>query len=305
MYSGQFPGVYMKYKQIIKVQALALSLNLVVAFAKLVYGHLTGSISMKADGFHSLMDGASTTVGMLGIWVASRPPDESHPYGHRKHEQFASLFIAGLLLITGFEVARGAIQTIYEPSIPRVTSLSFAIMLGTMAVNLFITKLESQKGREYNSQILIADSLHTRSDIFVSIGVICSLIAVKAGYPMIDVVAGIVIALIIAKAGLDVVREVSFTLLDASVLDTDMLCGIVMEIEGVEDCHHIRTRGTADNVYVDLHVHVRDNLRVDEAHCIAHAVENRIKERMEGVKDVVVHIEPEIISEKDKPGRRQ
>ncbi len=282
----------MNYKQILKVQAIGLSLNLVVASAKIVYGYMTGSISMKADGFHSLMDGGSTMVGMLGVWVASRPPDESHPYGHRKHEQFASLFIAGLLLITGLEVARSAVQNLLEPAAPRVTTLSFAIMLTTMAVNLFITTLESRKGKEYNSQILIADSLHTRSDIFVSIGVIFSLIAVKAGYPIIDVVAGIVIALIIAKAGLDIVKEVSFTLLDASVLDNDMLCQIALEIEGVEDCHNIRTRGTPDNVYIDLHVHVREDMHMDEAHCIAHAVENQIKERVEGVKDVVVHLEP-------------
>ncbi len=282
----------MNYKQIIKVQAFALLLNLIVALAKLIYGQLTGSISMKADGFHSLMDGGSTIVGMLGVWVASRPPDESHPYGHRKHEQFASLFIAGLLLITGLEVARSAVQNLLEPAAPRVTTLSFAIMLTTMAVNLFITTLESRKGKEYNSQILIADSLHTRSDIFVSIGVIFSLIAVKAGYPIIDVVAGIVIALIIAKAGLDIVKEVSFTLLDASVLDNDMLCQIALEIEGVEDCHNIRTRGTPDNVYIDLHVHVREDMHMDEAHCIAHAVENQIKEKVEGVKDVVVHLEP-------------
>ncbi|MCK4928398.1 MAG: cation transporter [Methanosarcinales archaeon] len=282
----------MNYKQILKVQAIGLSLNLVVASAKIVYGYMTGSISMKADGFHSLMDGGSTMVGMLGVWVASRPPDESHPYGHRKHEQFASLFIALLLLITGFEVARSAVQNLLEPAAPRVTTLSFVIMLATMAVNLFITTLESRKGKEYNSQILIADSLHTRSDIFVSIGVICSLIAVKAGYPIIDVVVGVVIALVIAKAGLDVVKETSYSLLDASVLDTDMLCEIALEIEGVEDCHHIRTRGTVDNVYVDLHVHVREDMHMDEAHCLAHAVENHIKERVEGVKDVVVHLEP-------------
>ena len=282
----------MKYKQILKVQAIGLSLNLVVASAKIVYGYMTGSISMKADGFHSLMDGGSTMVGMLGVWIASRPPDESHPYGHRKHEQFASLFIALLLLITGFEVARGAVQNLLEPAVPRVTTLSFVIMLATMAVNLFITTLESRKGKEYNSQILIADSLHTRSDIFVSIGVILSLIAVKAGYPIIDVVAGIVIALIIAKAGLDIVKEVSFTLLDASVLDNDMLCRIALEIEGVEDCHNIRTRGTPDNVYIDLHVHVREDMHMDEAHCIAHAVEDHLKARVEGVKDVVVHLEP-------------
>ena len=121
----------------------------------------------------------------------------------------------------------------------------------------------------------------------------------------IDVVASIVIALIIAKAGLDVVREVSFTLLDALVLDTDMSGNIALEIEGVEDCHNIRIKGTADNVYVDLHVHVMENMHMNEAHCIAHAVENRFKERAEVVKDVVVHLDPEIISGKDKPEKRQ
>ncbi|MCL7476451.1 MAG: cation diffusion facilitator family transporter [ANME-2 cluster archaeon] len=282
----------MQYKKILMVQAIALSLNLTVAFAKIVYGYLTGSISMEADGFHSLMDGGGTMVGMVGVWVASRPADESHPYGHRKHEPFASLFIALLLLITGFEVARGALLHLQDPVSPRVTSLSFMVMLGTMAVNLFVTTLETRKGREYNSPILTADALHTRSDIFVSIGVIFSLIAVTAGFPVIDVIAGIIIALVIAKSGLDVVRETSYSLLDASVLDADMLCGIALEIKGVEDCHHIRTRGTVDNVYVDLHVHVKGELSINEAHCLAHAVENQIKERVNGVKDVVVHLEP-------------
>ncbi|MCL7413250.1 MAG: cation diffusion facilitator family transporter [ANME-2 cluster archaeon] len=282
----------MEYKKILIVQAIVLLLNLIVAFAKIAYGYLTGSISMEADGFHSLMDGGGTMVGIVGVWVASRPADESHPYGHRKHEPFASLFIALLLLITGFEVARGALLHLQEPVSPRVTSLSFMVMLGTMAVNLFVTTLETRKGREYNSPILIADALHTRSDIFVSIGVIFSLIVVKAGYPVIDVIAGIIIALIIAKSGLDVVRETSYSLLDASVLDADMLCRIALEIEGVEDCHHIRTRGTVDNVYVDLHVQVKGELSINEAHCVAHAVENQIKEMVEGVKDVVVHLEP-------------
>ncbi|MCK4937427.1 MAG: cation transporter [Methanosarcinales archaeon] len=282
----------MNYKKILKVQAIVLSLNLVVAFAKIIYGYMTGSISMEADGFHSLMDGGSTMVGMVGVWFASRPADESHPYGHRKHEQFASLFIALLLLITGFEVARGALLHLQEPSVPSVTSISFLIMLGTMSVNLFVTILEARKGREYNSPILIADALHTRSDIFVSIGVIFSLIAVNAGYPIIDVVVGIVIALVIAKAGLDVVKETSYSLLDASVLDSDMLCEIALEIEGVEDCHNIRTRGTIDNVYVDLHLHVKQDMQMDEAHCLAHAVEEHLKERVKGVKDVVVHLEP-------------
>lgn len=282
----------MKHRQIIRVQALVLMLHLLVAAAKLLYGHLTNSISMEADGFHSLMDGGSTMIGMLGIWIAARPPDDTHHYGHRKHEQMASLLIAGLLLITGFEVARGAFHRMLEHTIPQVTPLSFTIMLGTMGINLFTTTYEHKKGREFNSQILVADSLHTRSDIFVSLGVIMSLLAVRAGYPFIDVIAGLLIAGIIGKAGLDVVKESSYALLDASILDTDMLCRIAMEIDGVEDCHHIRTRGTGDNIYVDMHVHVKEYLQMDKAHCIAHAVENHIKEKVKGVKDVMVHLEP-------------
>jgi cation diffusion facilitator family transporter len=269
-----------------------LVLNLLVAMAKIIYGIITGSISMEADGFHSLMDGGGTLVGMLGIYMASRPPDESHPYGHAKLEQMAALIIAGLLIITGFEVAEGAVNRFLEQTSPQVTQLSFAIMLATMAVNLAVTTYEHRKGKELNSEILVADSLHTRSDIFVSLGVIVSLIAVKAGYFIIDVIGGIIIALLIVRAGYKIVKHTSNSLVDASMLETDIICQLALEMEGVEDCHNIRTRGTADMIYVDLHIKVRKNMHIDLAHDIAHNVESHIKSRMEGVKDVVVHLEP-------------
>ncbi|HUV82749.1 MAG TPA: cation diffusion facilitator family transporter [archaeon] len=282
----------MRYKQIIRVQVIVLVLNVLVAMAKIIYGTITGSISMEADGFHSLMDGGGTLVGMLGIYMASRPPDESHPYGHGKLEQMAALIIAGLLLITGFEVAEGAINRFLEQTSPQVTQLSFAIMLATMAINLAVTTYENRKGKELNSEILVADSLHTRSDIFVSLGVIVSLIAVSAGYFVIDVIGGIIIALLIVRAGYKIVKHTSNSLIDASILDTDILCQLALEMEGVEDCHNIRTRGTADMIYVDLHIKVKKDMHIDEAHDIAHNVESHIKSRMKGVRDVVVHLEP-------------
>lgn len=282
----------MRFKQIIRVQVIVLVLNLLVAMAKIIYGTITGSISMEADGFHSLMDGAGTLVGMLGIYMASRPPDESHPYGHGKLEQMAALIIAGLLLITGFEVAEGAINRFLEQTSPQVTQLSFAIMLATMAINLAVTTYEHRKGKELNSEILVADSLHTRSDIFVSLGVIVSLIAVSAGYFVIDVIGGIIIALLIVRAGYKIVKHTSNSLIDASILDTDILCQLALEMEGVEDCHNIRTRGTADMIYVDLHIKVKKDMHIDMAHDIAHKVEDHIKTQVEGVRDVVVHLEP-------------
>jgi len=282
----------MRFKQIIRVQVIVLVLNVLVAMAKIIYGTITGSISMEADGFHSLMDGGGTLVGMLGIYMASRPPDESHPYGHGKLEQMAALIIAGLLLITGFEVAEGAINRFLEQTSPQVTQLSFAIMLATMAINLAVTTYEHRKGKELNSEILVADSLHTRSDIFVSLGVIVSLIAVSAGYFVIDVIGGIIIALLIVRAGYKIVKHTSNSLIDASILDTDILCQLALEMEGVEDCHNIRTRGTADMIYVDLHIKVKKDMHIDMAHDIAHKVEDHIKTQVEGVRDVVVHLEP-------------
>ena len=282
----------MRYKQIIRVQVIVLVLNILVAMAKIIYGSITGSISMEADGFHSLMDGGGTMVGMLGIYMASRPPDESHPYGHGKLEQMAALIIAGLLLITGFEVAESAINRFFEHTSPEVTQLSFAIMLATMAINLAVTTYEHRKGKEFKSEILVADSLHTRSDIFVSLGVIVSLIAVSAGYFVIDVIGGIIIALLIVRADYKIVKQTSNSLIDASMLETDSLCQLALEIKGVEDCHNIRTRGTADMIYVDLHIKVKKDMHIDMAHDIAHKVEDHIKTRMEGVKDVVVHLEP-------------
>jgi cation diffusion facilitator family transporter len=282
----------MRYKQIIKVQVIVLVLNLLVAMAKIIYGIITGSISMEADGFHSLMDGGGTLVGMLGIYMASRPPDESHPYGHGKLEQMAALIIAGLLVITGFEVAEGAVNRFLEQTSPQVTQLSFAIMLATMAVNLAVTTYEHRKGKELNSEILVADSLHTRSDIFVSLGVIVSLIAVNAGYFIIDVIGGIIIALLIVRAGYKIVKHTSNSLVDASMLETDIICQLALEMEGVEDCHNIRTRGTSDEIYVDLHVKVKKDMHIDMAHDIAHNVEEHIKSNVKGVRDVVVHLEP-------------
>ena len=87
---------------------------------------------MTADGYHSLFDGVSNIVGLVGIYISSRPPDREHPYGHQKYETIASIFIAVLLLFVGFEIFRNALDRFLVRSTPEVTALSFIIMLGTM-----------------------------------------------------------------------------------------------------------------------------------------------------------------------------
>ncbi|MBN2487938.1 MAG: cation diffusion facilitator family transporter, partial [Methanosarcinaceae archaeon] len=138
-----------------------LLLNLVVALAKIVYGMLTDTLSMEADGYHSLFDGVSNIVGLIGIQIASKPADKEHPYGHRKYETLASIAIAFLLIYVGFEIISSAINRFTTGMQPVVTSISFAVMIVTMAVNLFVTTYEHKQGLLLDSEILVADSMHT------------------------------------------------------------------------------------------------------------------------------------------------
>ena len=123
-----------RYRSIRNVLWAVLALNLAVALAKLVYGIMSHSAAMEADGFHSLFDGASNVIGLVGMWFASRPPDAEHPYGHAKFETFAAALIGIMLALAGYTVGRGAIDSLLGRGVPtEVTTISFAIMLGTLA----------------------------------------------------------------------------------------------------------------------------------------------------------------------------
>jgi cation diffusion facilitator family transporter len=165
-------------------------------------------------------------------------------------------------------------------------------MLGTMAINGLVTTYEYRKGKKLNSEVLVADSFHTRSDIVVSLSVILSLVVTRLGYPIVDPIIALGIAAAIAKMGIDIVRESSQVLTDMAALDLKLVEKLVMRIENVKGCHAIRTRGPAENIYVDLHVEVLPELSAEEGHAVATKVEQKVKADLKGVADVIVHIEP-------------
>ena len=254
-----------------------LALNLLVAFAKLSYGLISHSLGMQADGFHSLFDGASNIIGLAGLWLASKPPDENHPYGHKKFETLAAAGIGGMLAATCLYLVWRTYQAFGNGSHPQVTGVSFSVMIFTMMINLGVTKWELRKGKTLNSEILIADSYHTASDMLTSASVIIGLLAIKLGYPLLDTLVAIFIALIIAWTAITVLKEVIRSLTDEGRLDTETVRAVVRDIPGILDCHDIRTRGLASHVFVDLSIHVRANMSVEKAHNIAHQVEDLIK----------------------------
>jgi cation diffusion facilitator family transporter len=247
---------------------------------------------MVADGFHSFSDGASNIVGLCGMWIAARPIDKTHPYGHKKYETFAAVGIAMLLFLVCFNILRDSIQNFFTSQIPQVNLTGFFVMFFTLAINMAVMNYEYKAGKRLRSDILLSDSLHTRADILTSLSVIIALIAVKIGYPILDPLAAIIIAIFILYSALDILRHSSRILCDAAALDSDEIEKIVMGIEGVRKCHKIRARGRADDIYVDLHVLVKDTMHINSAHQLSYKIENEIKKRIPGVSDVTVHMEP-------------
>jgi len=280
------------YDTVRRTLIMIFALNLSVAFLKGGYGLITNSLSMSADGLHSLLDSSSNIIGLVGISLASRPPDREHPYGHAKFENFASVGIAVLLFYSCFHLIIEALDRFQNPTLPQVTQLSFAIMVLTLIINIVVSSYENSLGKRLKSSILVADSLHTRSDILASIGVILGLVAAKNGYPLADPGIALFICLLIALTGLQIIRDSFRVLLDRAALDEEVISDLTGSIAGVISCHNIRTRGPAGEVYVDLHIGVDPSLSIDEAHEVGKEVELTIKSRIEGVRDVVVHLEP-------------
>ncbi|MDD4953843.1 MAG: cation diffusion facilitator family transporter [Candidatus Omnitrophica bacterium] len=281
------------YGRIKRILLLILVLNWLVAAAKIIYGIISRCNSMTADGFHSLSDGASNIIGIIGIHFACQPTDKDHPYGHKKYETFFSLGIAMLLFLISAGLIHESLGRIRNPVTPQIDAKSFVIMIVTMIINYLVMRYERSQGKLLKSDILSSDSMHTKADIFTSFSVIIAMAVIKLGYPILDPVATIFIAIFIARSGYGIVKESSVILCDTAVIsDEKKIEDIVLQVKGVRTCHKIRTRGRPDDIYVDLHVQVNPDMHVDNAHKISYCIEEAIKKGIPEVTDVVVHIEP-------------
>ena len=275
-----------------RVLIRVLYLNLAVAAAKLVFGYATGAVSIISDGFHSLTDSASNVMGLVGLRVARKPPDADHPYGHRKFETLSAAAIFVFLILVVVEVVRAAIDRLAGGTTPVVTPMSFVVMLITLATNVAVVRYETSQGRALTSELLLADATHTKSDVLTSCAVLVSLAAVWLGFPLADGIGGLVVAVFIAHTGIEIARDTSRVLSDRVVMDEDAIRRVVMSVPNVLGCHHIRTRGSADHTFLDLHVWVRGDASLDEAHRISHVVKDKVMDTYPQIADAIIHIEP-------------
>ena len=280
------------YDAVRRILMIIFVLNILTALAKGIYGLYTDTLSMSADGLHSFFDSTANIIGLVGISLAARPPDRDHPYGHAKYESFAAMGIAILLFAGCLQLIVSAAGRLQSGGSPNVTGLSFVVMALTLIINVGVSSYEYILGRRLKSSILVADSLHTRSDVFASLGVILGLFAVRVGYPLADPIIALFICALIIHTGLEIIRESSTALLDRAVIDEQVIVNLARSVEGVCNCHAVRTRGMAEEIYVDLHIEVDASLSMELAHEVGVDVERAIKGRIPEVRDVVVHLEP-------------
>ena len=278
-----------------RVFVIVLILNVAVAVVKAVFGVMAGSVSMVADALHSGFDSFSNVVGIVAMHLAGKPPDPEHPYGHGKIETLGTLVIGAMLLLTAAGILLEGYGRLITPITPEITPITVGVMVGTLITNIIVSTYERRKGEEYQSQILIADSLHTKSDVFVSTAVLGGFLAIRLGYPAADPIIALGIGLLIARMGIGILYGAAEVLIDSMNLPCDpaLVRAVVMDTPGVAGYHDFRCRGKPGEIFADIHVTVDPALSITRAHAIADEVEQRLKETVPGLAEVVVHIEPD------------
>ena len=272
---------------------VVLLLNALSAAIKIGVGARTGALTVLGAALESVLDMLSNVVGILAVSVASREPDEGHPYGHEKFETLGTLGIVGFLSISCFELLRRSVgELAANQTPPSATGTDALLLVTSLAVNGFVVMFERRRGRALGSALLLADAAHTASDILVTLLAIASLLLSYFGFVRADALLGILVALIIAWSGYQILRDSIPILVDASAVDAARLSEIVRTIPGVVGVRSARSRRTSSgHLFAEVTILVDGATSVSAAHDFTDDVERAI-ERELGTAEAIVHVEP-------------
>lgn len=271
-----------------------LGANLAVVVAKAYIGVVSGSLAVWGDALHSSVDSLYNVLGLIVVRVAAREPDEDHPYGHGKFETLGALAIVVFLSITCFELIRNAVQKLLGGGHTIVmTDLGLVVLLATLGINVFVAWYENRRGHELSSELLIADAAHTRTDVFITIGVLIGVLFARRGATWVDPVVAIVVAALIVRVAYQIFSRTVPVLVDERAIPERAIRHAAQEIAGVKSAYGIRSRGGhgAGVRYAEVTIAVDRDANVEAAHAIADQVEERLKRDLE-LSAVTVHVEP-------------
>jgi cation diffusion facilitator family transporter len=277
--------------------------NFFLFLLKLILGLFINSIALIADAFHTLSDVGTSGVVILGFKISKKPPDKTHPFGHGRVEYIATLIIAILLVIVGLNFIWESIERFII--MEELINMDLALIIGIVVIISAIAKeamaqFSSVIGKKIQSDILIADAWHHRSDAIASIAVGISIIGSSYGYPILDPIFGVIVSLIIIYVGIDLVKRTSNILIgpapdDEIINKIRRIADSVTETKGIDEIF-IHDYGVSK--IASLHVNVEKGLSLDEAHGIADKIENKIWNIIG--YSTIIHMEPEETSTDEK-----
>jgi cation diffusion facilitator family transporter len=277
----------------LRVLLVEFLLNLIVAGAKGTYGIFTGSLAISADAIHSTVDASANILGIAILRKSAEPPDHSHPYGHRKFEVLGATALGLVIGVVGINFGIASVKSMLGDSQPPQTGpVGLVVILGTLVVNIFVAAYEAHKAKQLQSAYLAADAAHTASDVIVTIAVLMSFSASHLGYNWADEVGALFVVAVILRIAWTIVRTNLSVLLDEAQGNVKEIESVVLSIEGIEDCHRVRSHGTPDAIIVDLHAQADGALSLAESHELAHQIEDALYEADPRIADVTVHMEP-------------
>ncbi|NBO63482.1 MAG: cation transporter [Acidobacteria bacterium] len=278
-----------------RVLLVTLGLNLAVVAGKLVAGLIAGSLSVISDAIHSSVDSLNNVVGLVVTRYASAEPDENHPYGHAKFETLAAFVIAGFLFVTCYQIGLSAIGRLIEPPAkpPAVSWLTLGVMIVTIVTNIVVTVYEHREGRRLRSDFLIADAIHTRSDVVVSCAILIGLFLIRQGYYWLDPILSLGVAVFIAWSGYQIFKSTVPVLVDEAPVPASRIASISVGVSGVHSVHDVRSRSHGGEIFIEMHMHVEPRIELDHlaTHAVTEAVEERLREVL-GRVTATIHVEP-------------
>ncbi|MCC6905581.1 MAG: cation diffusion facilitator family transporter [Anaerolineae bacterium] len=285
-------GSLARTRAIRRVLIITFVANLAVAATKLAIGLITHSLAMQADGVHSSLDGVSNIVGLVGIAFAAAPPDQDHPYGHRRFETLASMVIGAMLLATAWELTRTSVTRLFSGVTPEIGLINYVGMGITLVANIIVTTYERREGHRLKSEFLLADAEHTGSDVLVSLAIVASLVAVQLGLGWIDAFVALVVVVMIVLAALRVMRRAVGVLVDRAAVDAELVRRVAERVSQVQKVSRVRSRGSADDIHLDLDVEIAAPITAEHSAAIASEVRSQLRSELGSLADIQVLFTP-------------
>ena len=276
--------------------------NALLLGLKLLFGFISGSAGLIADGIHSASDMATDLAVLGGMHLGRREADADHPYGHGRFETLAGGIVAGVLILVGGFIAweavaalRGGVENF--PGIPVLVIAPISIV-----VKEWLYRRTIRVARDVDSAALHANAWHHRSDAMSSIAVLAGGIGGLVGWGQADHLAGLIVGLMVVAAGGRTLFVVLHEITEGG-LSSDEIANIestIESVDGMREWHYLRTRRVGRETFVDLHVLVDPRLSIVEAHRISADVEGALHRACKRPANVTVHIEPDLEDERKR-----